>query len=379
MACVEQRPLPHATTSLDVLVTAPADLGSEATRISGIKQASLQVTAVDELGQVDSSFSAELDVYAHFLGSLTPERGVGTPAHIAVTSGMGTGLVDLPLAYGETYLWLEDARRQGATFATGVSPTLWYREPFLVDISRPADETKMPEALTHSPLEGKQVRIAGSEYGAAGHVVVTAVYAQGFTVSDVDCTTRPCRAKPYAHVFVFSFGSPKDGPYKIEMGQTLSAVSGGVGEFNGFTELNFPQALLARVDASNPDSAPAAADEELLPAPVEIDKKWLAKGAELDDMINLERVESGLVSASSAKVCPLDGDFTKYSQWKLDIGNGCGQALNVITEGVVSSFDPKAQIGKTIPRVVGTLRAVNTGTFNVWIVYPRRLSDLTLE
>jgi hypothetical protein len=36
-------------------------------------------------------------------------------------------------------------------------------------------------------------------------------------------------------------------------------------------------------------------------------------------------------------------------------------------------------VGKTLPRVVGTLRPVNIGTFNVWIVYPRSAADLTLQ
>ena len=66
-----------------------------------------------------------------------------------------------------------------------------------------------------------------------------------------------------------------------------------------------------------------------------------------------------------------------YKQWKLDLGLGCQDAINVITSGV-AELDPAEHVGEVMPRVVGTLRPVNTGSFNVWIVYPRGTSDLTL-
>ena len=37
--------------------------------------------------------------------------------------------------------------------------------------------------------------------------------------------------------------------------------------------------------------------------------------------------------------------------------------------------DPMTLVGKTLTKVVGTLRPVNIGTFNVWIVYPRSAAD----
>ena len=36
-------------------------------------------------------------------------------------------------------------------------------------------------------------------------------------------------------------------------------------------------------------------------------------------------------------------------------------------------------VGRTLPRVVGVLRPVNIGSFNVWIIYPRSTADLTLQ
>ena len=77
-------------------------------------------------------------------------------------------------------------------------------------------------------------------------------------------------------------------------------------------------------------------------------------------------------------MCELDDDYETYSQWKLDLGNGCGDAVNVITTGQVNDFSPADHVGQTLPRVMGTLRPVNIGSFDVWIIYPRTAEDLTL-
>jgi hypothetical protein len=83
-------------------------------------------------------------------------------------------------------------------------------------------------------------------------------------------------------------------------------------------------------------------------------------------------------------VCELDDEYETFRQWKLDpagVGGDCsnnGNVLNVITTGVISDFDPAALVGKTLPRVVGVLRPVEIGDFNVWIIFPRSEADLTL-
>ena len=55
-----------------------------------------------------------------------------------------------------------------------------------------------------------------------------------------------------------------------------------------------------------------------------------------------------------------------------------GEWVNVITTGQVNDFSPAEYVGQTLPRVVGTLRPVNIGSFDVWIIYPRTAEDLTL-
>jgi hypothetical protein len=147
----------------------------------------------------------------------------------------------------------------------------------------------------------------------------------------------------------------------VRPGDVVGRLTGAVSEFNGLTEVNFPQTFLA-----------GERDTALLPAPTVIDPAWL------DTRIELEQVEAALVAIDGATLCPLDDDFTTYSQWKLDVGRGCGsRAFNIITKGQVPEFDPTSYVGEVFPRVVGTLRPVNIGSFNVWIIYPRNNDDVT--
>src|SRR5688572_28200021 len=209
-ACVEQEPHPHETTSLRVRVDTPVDLGSDDDRLGDdVREVEVTVQALDEQGRVDQRFTAPVDVYVQTLGQLSP-----TTQRFTVMSGVGTGLITLPRVFGPSFLWLEDFQttpQRPATFATGTSPVLWFREPFLVDVSTP-DFTAGTQAnwVRFSPLEGKQVRVATSQFAGAGRLVVTGVYADGYSVSDLDCSVEPCRAAPYGHVYVFSFSRPVD-------------------------------------------------------------------------------------------------------------------------------------------------------------------------
>src|SRR5690606_37017072 len=149
-------------------------------------------------------------------------------------------------------------------------------------------------------------------------LVVTGVYAQGYTLSDVQCAdadgTPPCTTGDYDHIYVFTFSRPEtEGHEPIERGHLISRVGGSVSEFNGLTELSFPQSFVA-----DPEPHP-----ELLPEPVVIQSAWLSS------RIEMERAEAALVAIEGATVCPLDDDYATYSQWKLDVGRGCGTPINV--------------------------------------------------
>jgi fermentation-respiration switch protein FrsA (DUF1100 family) len=362
--CVDELPQIEETTSLRVEVLEPTDLGTPDRDVAPT-EVKVRVTALDQDGAAESDFAGSLDVYAQFLGSLTPPIGSFDPlARLELAGGVGEATVPLPKAFGPTFLWIEHAKGEDATYATGTSPTVYFRNPWVRDIQEPVDENAL-DAHEASPLELKQVNVEESRHGAGGRLVVTGVYAQGYTVSDVACTgpdgTGPCTAEQYDHAFVFTFSRPKAGNVAIETGMTIARFTGAVSEFNGLTEINFPQSFLA-------DETPHL---DLLPPPVVVEQGWL------DDTMQFERAEAGLVAVENATVCQLDAEYTTYKQWKLDIGNGCDDPINVITNGV-ADVDPADYVGEILPRVVGTLRPVEIGSFHVWIIYPRSTADVTV-
>jgi hypothetical protein len=367
--CEEEKDAIVGTQSLRVELVSPADPGSVGERLDDSdRDVSLVISALDENAEVDATFEGDVDVYVHFLGGLTPDLGTEPLTAVHLEGGTsGEVAVSLPPVFGPTFLWIEHTRGGDATFATGTSPTLWYRDPFLVDVSRPEDEMAL-DALESSPLEEKQINVTGSRYGARGRMVVTGVYAQGYTLSDAECANAdgdpPCVTSDYDHVFVFSFNRPRgEEGEAIAVGDVVERLTGAIGEFNGLTEVNFPQSFMS-----------GEGGEDLVPEPFVLQPEWLS------DTINMERVEEALVAVDGIEICPLDADFEQYAQWKLKLGGSCddGDVINVITRGQVNDFDPADYVGMVMPRVVGTLRPVNIGSFNVWILYPRSMADIEL-
>jgi hypothetical protein len=298
--------------------------------------------------------------------------------------------VTLPTVLGPTTLWIEDGPKaiQGSrkidpayapTYATGTSPVLWFRDPFIADIQRPVDETR-GDALQVSPLQNKQVAVDESRYGAVGRLVVTSVFSQGYTVSDVQCTdaagTPPCTTAAYDHIEVFSFSAPRDGSGRLlQQGQVIDGFTGGISDFNGLTEVGFPGTIVKQLDVN-----PAR-----LPPPVKVDPaNWFKPLNNPNGVINFERNEAAPILIENGKVCNLDDDYDTFKQWKVDplgVGGDCSRnnnVLNVITAGVINDLDPATLQGKVLPKVVGVLRPVQLNSFNVWIIFPRSSDDLTL-
>jgi hypothetical protein len=371
-ACVDTRDPIVGTQSLRVTLVLPVSPGSFDDRLSETaRMVTVDVEALDAQGQVDTSFENPVRVYVNFLGTLTPYLDAAPLATITMTAGRATDQsVMLPAVFGPSTLWLDDGGASEPTYVAGASPTLWYRDPFVVDIQQPADEMA-PDALSRSPLEQKQVAVRASRYGADGRLVVTSVFAQGYTVSDVHCGpggAPPCTTDDYNHMMVFSFSAPRDerGRLVVE-GQVIDGFAGGVAEFNGLTEIGFPQTFVA---SDERDVDPAR-----MPAPATLETTWFT------NRYMFERNEAAPIAIENAKVCELDQDYETYKQWKLDpsgAGGNCTgnrNVINVITTGVIA-MDPAALVGQTLAKVTGVLRPVNIGSFNVWIIYPRSAADV---
>lgn len=370
-ACTEEQSVTYGTQSLRVELMAPSVTGSPSAPLPDTaRQVQLAITAIDAKGQTDTSLTGDLKVFVQYLGSLTPPLDSSVPLGLLrIANGQASGTVTLPPVFGPTVLWVEHSSGPAPTYATGTSPRLWYREPTIRDISTPSDEGSLA-ALATSPLELKQVRVDRSRHGASGRLIVTSVYSQGYSISDVNCAdaagTPPCTTGNYDHVTIFTFSAPRDERGReIKVGQIVPGFTGGVVEFNGLTELSFPQTFAVE---GEPELTPAR-----LPAPRELQQSWFGQ------KIEFERVESSPIAVLGGKVCPVDKDYDTFKQWKLDVGNGCsGDVINLVTSGVVD-FDPVANVNRVLPRVVGVLRPINIGSFNVWIIYPRSAQDITLQ
>jgi hypothetical protein len=383
-ACTDTQTPISGTTSLAITLVSP-DPGDVDNRIPATETTVVvNIQAMDANGKPDTTYNKLVPVYAHYLGTLTPYLDVPTglqslPASntppINVVNGVANNVtIKLPPVFGPTTIWFDDDPAAGATYAAGVSPTLWYRDPFVADIQTPTSETAV-DAYSNSPLNGKNIAVDSSQHGANGALVVTSVFAQGYTVADVQCgpnLTPPCVAGDYDYVEVFSFSAPTDQHAQfISEGQVIAGFAGGISEFDGLTEIGFPQTFVAGAPVIN---------KALEPPVVKLDMSWFST-----NKIFFERNEAAAIEVDGGVVCPLDSDYTTYKQWKIDpagVGDAaaCGgkNLINVISSGV-ATVDPGTLVGKTVPRIVGMLRPVNIGTFNVWIIYPRSDADITIN
>lgn len=375
-ACTETLPGVTGTQSLRVELLAPSNPGTVDVRLpDAARSVQVKVSALGPQGEIDTTVSRDVAVYAQFLATLTPALGGLPLAKVTLVNGVSAPTtVMLPPVFGATTLWIEDSQGEAATFASGTTSALWFRDPFIVDFQKPVDENSVG-ALTVSPLEDKQIRISGSRNGANGKLLVTSVFSQGYTVSDVTCANAagapPCTAGDYDHALVFSFSRPKDlAGRAIQPGQFVDGFTGGVVEFNGLTELSFPQTL---VDGE-PDVNVAR-----LPAAVAVEPAWF-----VSEKFKFERNEAAPIFTTGALLCPTDADYDKFKQWKIAIVTAVGvepscsnrnTLLNVISTGF--TFDPVAKVGKKM-KVTGILRPVSVGSFNVWIIFPRDESDISV-
>ncbi|HEY3352086.1 MAG TPA: hypothetical protein VGQ83_02465 [Polyangia bacterium] len=373
------------------------------------------VEALGSDGQVRTDYNAELKLWVYYDGTLTPVADQNGSETVALVNG---GVYDvtrvIPLAFGPTTIWIEDVRRTAdghtacdgpystsadrCSYATGASKVINYRNPFLDEVQRPVDPSK-PEATCQSQLQGKSVYVDRPR-DIDSKLVVTGAYSQAFTVTDVSPSAM---AIGYNHIYVFSFGRAKrndgtaiaagDTVVSCESGRCKGYLSGGVKEFVGFTELDFPlydvgpppdDAPECRCGLSfRPDGSPCETKVWApCPEPVTLDPTWL-KGIGDPTFQKMEKLEAGLVRVTNAFVCRFDPvAWATYGQFTVDIGTGC--SLAVAVKGVVPGLNPEAAQGSTIPEIIGTVRNLSgysggdpaNGVYNVWLLYPRAADDV---
>jgi hypothetical protein len=321
----------------------------------------------------------------------------------------GDGAKDHPADSGCRFV--NDDSEEPGSHAIGVSDVIFFANPRLADTQGFAGQ---------SPLAGRRVVVSD------GEMIVTRITTDGFYVSEIDRTGPVPVAVPWGSMFVFNFNTP---PFLRACDRILE-VSGSIGEFFGFTELNQPSwesewwcpntAPMCPVRAGGFAVGPA--QECPIPEPFVIDSTIIGTAG-------MEQLESALVRIENVQFptkfgpecyetfagagcagtggsnCDLNGDgdvnldpgeedrcndacsadiecaewnqFTEFGQVAVQTAGG---VINLVTRDSVSEFDPVALRGMTIPSITGTLRHfAPIGLERGFILEPRCEDDIVLS
>jgi len=289
----------------------------------------------------------------------------------------------------------------GATQATGASsPILYFENPTIADV-------QFPLSSDDSPYEERSVEIDDARCDPATGglcLVVVSVSSDGFYVTDVGMP-----AGSYNSIFAFNFSQPED----LTVGDVLRRFGGGVGEFIGFTELNFPNFEVKEPGRTDLLPAPGVIDSATLGSNA-LMEAWEASLVALDDVSTpSEFRDCDFNEDGQVEICfffdpctpgsneDLEDDcafdcqnqpgcsdltaFIGFGQYTVTLAAG-GEKANLVTRTAMPSFDPAANCAEdgsgglscapfTLDRVVGTVRQV-TPARPRWIVEPRSPDDL---
>lgn len=381
----------------------PDQLG-EPTKPVQLMQVTYDVQALDENG---NPYTGDLtaDVFISFGGVKTGADAqcgadvVDPLETITLTGGQITNHTTmLPLAFGATTLWLDEP----VSHATGASPTIYFRDPYVDEVQKPADPTAA-DATFCSPYNNRFLNFSAPRPG--GQLVVSSVFADAFSVVDTGGN-----AIGYNYIYVYSFGKP---PGYIVPGAIMQTFSGNYSKFVGFTELNFPLFVAAKDDDGN--FLPP--DPSLLPPPIQ-----LAFG-DLANQPKLISSSAGVVEykgticdpappnpTNDPNIQKTDDSWNKYNQFVVDNDGTCDSFTNFAIElpaKTLGNFDPTKSIGSTLD-VIGMLQnhsgqnaytdaagneisCSNTvpcakgtciqgtcykGAYNFWTILPRTAADI---
>jgi len=359
--CVKEVGPPEGPLSIEVTFdeSAGQDLGSEEEPLaiyedgaSGYEMVArtftLDVAVLDVDGTLMTSFDGPL-------GLKCRPGTVIEPWTLDVVGGVASGVeVRIKDAHGPARIWVEDTVREGASYATGVSPVIRYAYPTLADVQR-------PDCQDLSGLLGNHVEIDVEDRD----LIVTHVASDGFYVTD---TTDPPGS--YNSMYAFTFSRPRD----LVEGDKLAALDGNVVEYIAFTELGYPSFL---IESSG----------HVLPEPTLIDDSHIC-----GDTDTMEQYESSLVKIEGAW-SDFEGaddctDYLEYGQWPilLDISGGeCDPVrLTVVSSYTVPGLRfTECEEGRTPEPVYfqwmqGTLRHIKYAD-PPWILEPRGCEDIPMD
>lgn len=265
------------------------------------------------------------------------------------------GYIDFPLDPG--CFWINDNNEDEGTDAVGVSETIYVMNPTLSDVQG---------YTTLSPFVAQGVRID------RGELYVTRVSINGFNVTDISkCSAGNCSDGGFAHIFAYNFNPPPG----LRVCDKLLYVEGIVGEFYGYTELNFPS---WEVDPAHPRPEPKEMTPELCPI-----NAYLITERELANPLIMESFESALVEIRNVTILePNPEQYAKYGQYPVELPDenrdGRKGIIYVITNMARPDFNPFRHIGDTIQSITGTLKQF-APLDNPWIIEARCTHDIRLQ
>jgi hypothetical protein len=257
----------------------------------------LHIRALDRAGRVlpDLKYDAALGVGSAQI-DVRPGRlaDVG-PMGVRVTFTNGEADVDLKVvqAYGETRIWVEDCGSPNGvpTYATGLSPSIWFDNPRVDQLNATDDNTTSPliprvtnvcgavgdpryflgegqsgfafVGLADGVLDqtagpaaiGSFVNLTGctrAEHLAKkaqgqscdkGPIVVSAITNDGFFITDLNPAAK---ARGFNHVYIFNMSYPPD----LEEGDVILSLRGSPVEFSGTTQVGNPYWIKDEASAS---------------------------------------------------------------------------------------------------------------------------------
>ena len=264
----------------------------------------VQLTVRVTPGEVESAWESGLTGAGEDLDDPRSTR-------IELVGGVANAVVRIRRSFDQTRIWVSDEGRIDrsgveqdiGSFASGVAPLMWFRKPTISEMQSPANADQ-DSALVHSyvPLRGW---VEGEP--DPRDLRVTSVLNDGFYVTDYSSPPGS-----YRSLFVFTFSRPEG----VVVGQQLAGLSGIVGEYIGFTELQFPDWIV---------SGPPIA----LPAPLELDPSIVC------DDVEMERYESEVVHvtlpASDFRSAGECDDYVDHGQWPAALPGTCGGSTARIT------------------------------------------------
>jgi len=176
------------------------------------------------------TYGADFPITGNITLSLSSGTMVaGTPTRMEA-GVVGRQRVVIKNAPGKVQLWSEAGTAMQLageaippTFSVGASDALYFGQPNLPDVQRTPDDST-------SPLHGQRVTVE------AGHLMVTRLAGNGFTVQDVSVPMVDGQPK-WNGLFVFAF----NGVDNLNVGARLLKLRGAITSFQGMTQLAEPE------------------------------------------------------------------------------------------------------------------------------------------